>query len=71
MTWSMANKILKILLQIFSIVIILVILYILSVFFFPDFSDKYGDSDINAKIRNIKNMAFSISSPDGSLNLPF
>lgn len=67
----MANKILKILLQIFSIVIILVVLYILSVFFFPDFADKYGNSDINAKIRNIKNMAFSISLPDGSLNLPF
>ena len=71
MTWSMANKILKTLLQIFSIVIILVVLYILSVFFFPDFADKYGNSDINAKIRNIKNMAFSISLPDGSLNLPF
>ncbi len=67
----MANKILKILLQIFSIVIILAVLYILSVFFFPDFADKYGNSDINAKIRNIKNMAFSISLPDGSLNLPF
>ncbi len=67
----MANKILKTLLQIFSIVIILVVLYILSVFFFPDFADKYGNSDINAKIRNIKNMAFSISLPDGSLNLPF
>lgn len=67
----MANKILKILLQIFSIVIILTVLYILSVFFFPDFADKYGNSDINAKIRNIKNMAFSISLPDGSLNLPF
>lgn len=67
----MANKILKILLQIFSIVIILAVLYILSVFFFPDFADKYGNSDINAKIRNIKNMASSISLPDGSLNLPF
>lgn len=49
----------------------LLAVYILAIFVFPELADNYGNTDLNAKIRQMKDDSFSISSPDGSLNLPF
>lgn len=58
-------------LRIVAILFLSAILYTVMVFLFPHFTDTYGIPEINTKIRNIKNAAFTLSDSEGNLQLPF
>lgn len=45
-------------------IILIVAAYLLLVFVSPDFADKYGNKDINTKIRNIKDQSLRMSSDE-------
>lgn len=49
-------------------ILLLWVIYVVAVFLVPDFSDKYGNSSINAKIRDIKNFPLRLYSPDGTIH---
>ena len=61
----------QIFIKIFAFLLVLMVVYILGIFFFPEFTDNYGNKEINEKFRDFKNASFQISQPDGSLQLPF
>ncbi|NRH21489.1 hypothetical protein HOO68_05620 [Candidatus Gracilibacteria bacterium] len=52
--------------RIVGFIVILVTLYLMLVFVAPNFADQYGDKDINAKIRNIKNQSLDFASGSDS-----
>lgn len=52
--------------RLFGSVVILVTLYLMLVFVAPNLADQYGDRDINAKIRNIKNQSLEFASGSDS-----
>lgn len=48
--------------RIIALLLLLSVSYVLWVFLAPDFMDIYGDSDINAKIREYKDLSLRFSS---------
>lgn len=52
--------------RLFGTIIILITLYLMLVFVAPNIADQYGDRDINAKIRNIKNRSLEFASGSDS-----
>lgn len=48
--------------KLISLTLLGAILYILSVFFYPQFADQYWDPEINAKIREYKNLSLEFAS---------
>lgn len=66
----MAHSMKVIFLRIMAICFLLAVLYVMGVFLFPDVADTYGHSELNAKIRNIKNAAFELSDSSGNLQFP-
>lgn len=46
--------------RLFAFIILVLAGYAILVFIAPDFADKYGDTTINAKLRNIKEASLSL-----------
>lgn len=48
--------------KLLALILLPVVSYILAIFVIPETADKYGDAEINAKIRNIKDQSLQYAS---------